>query len=84
MTGAVEVAAFASEVEARVCVSYLQAHGVDAALADAMTLSVLPFLALGKKRGFRVTAPEAQAPLARELLAAVDDAGADEEEETQE
>lgn len=73
----VEIAAFETEMEARVCVSYLLAHGVDAELAHAMTLSVMPFLS--GKRGFRVTAPEAQARTARELLAAVDKDEADEE-----
>lgn len=81
MTAAVDVAAFASETEARVCVSYLQAHGVEAALADDMTFSVLPFLSPGKK-GFRVTAPARQARLAAELLAAVETDGEPEETTT--
>jgi hypothetical protein len=79
MTSAVDVAAFSTETEARVCVSYLRAHGVEAALADEMIFSVLPFLSPGKK-GFRVTAPAEQARLAAELLAAVADADEEAEE----
>lgn len=81
MSGGVEVAAFSSETEARVCVSYLQAHGVDAEIANAMTMSVLPFISLGRK-AYRVMAPADEAELARDLLAAVGEGGADDQEET--
>lgn len=70
MSGPTEIARFESEAEARVCVSFLQANAIEAELADAMQLSVLPFLSPGK-RGYRVLAPKSQAHAAAALLALI-------------
>ena len=66
----VEVAAFRSEAEARVCVSFLHAHGVAAEIAGAHALAVMPFLSPGKG-GYRVLAPEGDAATAAQLLAEI-------------